>query len=109
VEAMREADVVVFATPVYYYGVSGQLKVLFDRTFAIFRTNYKFTDIYLLASAADEAPETMDLPISNVQAWVDCHPKASLKGVVSALGMSSSRELNDHPARQEAYQMGNAV
>lgn len=31
----READVVVLASPLYYWGVSGQLKCAFDRLFAV--------------------------------------------------------------------------
>ena len=33
--AYREADVVVLASPMYYWGVSGQLKCAFDRLFAV--------------------------------------------------------------------------
>lgn len=33
--AYREADVVVLASPLYYWGISGQLKIAFDRLFAV--------------------------------------------------------------------------
>ena len=33
--AYREADVVVLASPLYYWGISGQLKCAFDRLFAV--------------------------------------------------------------------------
>ena len=33
--AYREADIVIFASPMYYWGISGQLKIAFDRLFAV--------------------------------------------------------------------------
>lgn len=46
------AEILVFATPIYYYGMSGQLKTMLDRANPLFPTDYKFREVYLLASAA---------------------------------------------------------
>ena len=51
---MHDANVLVFATPVYYYCVSGQLKTMLDRANPLFDTDYAFTKAYLLAAAAEE-------------------------------------------------------
>ena len=51
-EKMLNADVIAFATPVYYYSVCGQLKTVLDRANPLFVSDYKFRDIYLLAAAA---------------------------------------------------------
>jgi len=40
---MHDANVLVFATPVYYYCVSGQLKTMLDRANPLFDTDYAFT------------------------------------------------------------------
>ena len=48
-----DADVLVFATPIYYYEMSGQLKTLLDRLNPLFPSDYAFTDVYLLSSAAE--------------------------------------------------------
>lgn len=45
---------IVFATPIYYYEMSGQLKTLLDRANALFPSDYAFRDIYLLASATED-------------------------------------------------------
>ena len=34
-EKVRDADIVVFATPIYYYEMSGQMKTLIDRMNAL--------------------------------------------------------------------------
>lgn len=41
-EKVKNADVVVFATPVYYYAMSGQMKTLIDRMNCLFSSNYHF-------------------------------------------------------------------
>ena len=54
VQKMYEADAIAFATPIYYYELSGQLKTLLDRSNPLFTTDYHFRDIYLLTSAAED-------------------------------------------------------
>ena len=44
---MHDADVLVFATPVYYYSVCGQLKTMLDRANPLFGSDYAFTEAYL--------------------------------------------------------------
>lgn len=109
VQKMLTAQVIVFASPVYYYGLSGQLKVLFDRTYPLYAADYAFREIYLLCSAADDSDGTMERPISNVQAWIDCFNDVTLKGVVSALGLESKDKIDGHAALDEAYQLGKSV
>ena len=40
---MHDTDVVVFATPVYYYSVCGQLTTMLDRANPLFGSDYSFT------------------------------------------------------------------
>lgn len=47
---MQQAEVIAFASPVYFYSLCGQLKTLLDRTNPLFAGDYAFRDIYLLAS-----------------------------------------------------------
>lgn len=51
VDKMLRADVLVFATPIYFYEMSGQMKTLLDRSNPLFPADYAFRDIYLLATA----------------------------------------------------------
>ena len=83
---MHDADVLVFATPVYYYCVSGQLKTMLDRANPLFDTDYAFTKAYLLATAAEDASETFAGTEKAVQGWVDCFPRCALAGTVFAGG-----------------------
>lgn len=46
----QEADVLVLATPVYFYGVSAQIKTFIDRTYPIWQ-NLGQKDVYYIVSA----------------------------------------------------------
>ena len=106
---MHDADVLVFATPVYYYSVSGQLKTMLDRANPLYDTDYAFTQAYLLATAAENAPETFEGTEKAVQGWVDCFPRCTLAGTVFAGGVNDVGEIAGHVALEQAYQMGKEV
>lgn len=109
VEKMKGADVIAFATPVYYYSVSGQLKTMLDRANPLFTTDYNFREIYLLASAAEDGKETVSGTRTALQGWVDCYEKAHLAGVVFAGGVNDKGDIAGHPALEEAYELGKTI
>ena len=106
---MHDADVLVFATPVYYYCVSGQLKTMLDRANPLFDTDYAFTKAYLLATAAENEPETFAGTEKAVQGWVDCFPRCALAGTVFAGGVNDVGDIVGHPALEQAYQTGKEI
>lgn len=106
---MHDADVLVFATPVYYYSVSGQLKTMLDRANPLFDTDYAFTEVYLLATASEDEDETASGAIKTVQGWVDCFERAELKETVFAGGVTDKGDIAGHPALEKAYQLGKGI
>ena len=56
-DKMLEADVIAWATPIYYYEMSGQMKTMIDRANSLFPKDYKFRDVYLLTAAAEDEPD----------------------------------------------------
>ncbi len=106
---MHDADVLVFATPVYYYCVSGQLKTMLDRANPLFGTDYAFTKAYLLAAAAEDAPETVEGTVKAVQGWVDCFDRCELAATVFAGSVNGIGDIAGHPAQDTAYQTGREI
>lgn len=106
VEKMKTADVIVWATPVYYYEMSGQMKTMIDRSNPLFSDEYSFRDIYLLATAADSGEYAMDGAIKGLQGWIDCYEGTNLKGIVKGFGVTNAGEIENSPALKEAYEMG---
>lgn len=108
-ETMIKSDVIVFATPVYFYGMSGQMKTILDRTNPLFPSDYAFQDIYLLATAADSDKNSMDGAIKGLQGWIDCFEKTDLKGVVRGLGLEGAGAVTGKAVLNEAYEMGKNI
>ena len=50
---VKDAEVIVYATPIYYYEMCGQMKTLLDRLNTLYSTDYSFRDIYMIATAAE--------------------------------------------------------
>lgn len=108
-QKMLNADVLVFATPIYYYGMSGQMKTMLDRANPLYSADYRFRDIYLLTAAAEEDEHTPDGAVTGLQGWIDCFEKARLAGTVFAGGVTSVGEIQGHPALKQAYDMGKQI
>lgn len=106
VAKMHDADVIAFASPIYYYEMSGQLKTLLDRANPLYPSDYRFRDIYMLTSAAEDEPGTPERAVSGLTGWIDCFEKARLAGTVFAGGVNSPDEIKGHPALAEAYSAG---
>lgn len=98
VEKMHDADVIVFASPIYYYEMSGQMKTLLDRANSLFDSDYAFKEVYLLTSAAEDEEQVPERAISGLSGWVECFPRASLAGTVFAGGLNDEGEIAGHPA-----------
>lgn len=108
-EKVKGAEVVVFVTPVYYYSISGQLKTLFDRCNPLYNADYKFRDVYLLATAADDAEGAVVGAEKAVQGWVDCFERARFAGTVFCGGVDAPGEIAGNAALKQAYEAGKTV
>lgn len=104
-----DSDIVVWATPIYYYEMSGQMKVLIDRLNPMFSMDYKFRDVYFLATAAEDGEHVYEKALSGLNGWIDCFDKAELKGYVFCGGVTGGGEISKNTKLKEAYDMGTGV
>lgn len=109
-EKVKNADTVVFATPIYYYEMCGQMKTLLDRCNPLYTTDYKFRDIYMIATAAEDGEHVFEKAYNGLQGWVDCFEKAELRGIVTGGGISEPNEASNHSeAMQKSYELGRSL
>lgn len=109
VRKMLNADVIVFASPIYYFEMCGQLKTMLDRSNPLYSSDYAFRDIYFLSAAAEDGEDVPSRAVSGIEGWIDCFEKARLAGSVFAGGVSDIGDIKDHPSLEEAYEMGKAI
>ena len=106
---VMEAEVVVWATPIYYYEMSGQMKTLIDRMNAMYGRDYKFRDIYLLTTTADDDPETPKRAETGLGGWIACYPKSRLAGTLFCGGVNEPKAIEGNSKLQEAFEMGKNI
>ena len=110
VEKMRTAEVLCFATPVYYYEMSGQMKTLLDRANPLYTADYSFRDVYLLTASAEAEAGASDGPVQGLEGWIACFEKARLAGVVRGAGATEPGAMDRMPGMlAAAREMGRTV
>ena len=108
-EKMLHADVLVFATPIYYYEMSGALKTMLDRANPLYPSDYQFREVYALATAAEDETYVPQKAFAGIEGWVDCYEKAKLVGTLFCGAVTNIGEINDNPKLREAYDLGKKI
>lgn len=108
IEKMVAADVIVMATPVYFYTMSAQMKTLIDRCCGLY-TEMKNKEFYFIVTAAEDDRKLMERTVDTFQGFLDCLENPTIKGVVYGTGVWHVGEIKDKPALREAYEMGKEI
>lgn len=82
---------------------------LFNGYETLYPSDYRFRDIYMLTSAAEDEQSTPERAVTGLTGWIDCFEKSCLAGTVFAGGVNASGEIKGHPALAEAYAIGNKI
>ena len=109
-EKILAADVIVLASPVYFYSVCAPLKTVIDRTVARW-TEIKDKDFYFLVTAAEDEEGTADTTLNCLRGFMDCCEGSVEKGAVLGLGVYELGEMEQKGERflQQAYEMGKTI
>ena len=105
---MIDADVIVLASPVYFYSIDAQLKALIDRTVARW-TEVKNKEFYYIMTAADSDKKAMETTLACFRGYADCVSGAKEMGVIYGSGVYEKGEIINSSAMEEAYSMGKNI
>ena len=108
IEAAKSADVLVLASPVYFYSIDAQLKAVIDRTVARW-LEVKNKEFYYIVTMADEAKTSADTTLACFHGYADCVEGAVEKGVIIGSGVYEPGNVKNTPAMEQAYKMGKNV
>lgn len=103
-EKMMAADVIVLASPIYFYSMTGQMKTMIDRTYAFFAglEGKKFYFIITCAAPEESFTETMQAAL---RGFTCCVPNSVEGGVVLGTGAAGAGDVRGSAAMEQAYQM----
>lgn len=108
IEKMITADVIVMATPVYFYTMCAQMKTLIDRTCARY-TEIINKEFYFLMTAADNNQKSMERTLEGFRGFLDCLEGAVEKGIIYGTGVWKVGDIAGKPILREAYEMGKNI
>lgn len=109
IDKMRHADVIVLATPVYFYTMCAQMKTMIDRTLGgAQQFGLENKEFYLIATAA-AGKAAMGLTVDGLRGYLECLPGAKEMGVIYGAGAWQLGDIQGNPAMQEAYRMGKSI
>ena len=103
-----DSDVLVLASPVYFYSIDAQLKTLIDRTLARW-TEVKNKDFYYIVTCADEDNEAAGPTLACFRGYADCVEGSQEKGIIYGTGAYQLGEIKESPTFKEAYEMGRSI
>lgn len=106
-EKLRKADVLVLATPVYFYGVSAQMKAFIDRTYPIWR-DLGSKEFYYIVSAG-LGRDIIERSLGDLDGFVEHFQHYEIRGRLYADNVMDAGAVRETPVFQEAYRMGAEV
>lgn len=107
-QRMIDADVIVLASPVYFYSIDAQLKAVIDRTVARW-LEVKDKEFYYIVTMADEDTASADTTLACFRGYADCVEGAKEMGVVIGSGVYEPGKVKNSPAMKNAYELGKRV
>ena len=104
-EKMAHADMLVIASPVYFYGLSAQLKAVIDRCHNPIRDTFPVKKMAILLVGAATLPELFDSILAQYQLCLNFF-KLEDAGRVLVRGVKDKGDIKNTYALNEAFELG---
>ena len=107
-EKMNQADMLVIASPVYFYGISAQLKAVIDKFHNPIRDTFHIKKMALLLVGAATLPELFDAILTEYNLCLQFF-KIEDTGKVLVRGVKDKGDIKNTDALNEAYRLGESI
>lgn len=107
-DKVLQANVIVMATPVYFYTLCAQMKTFIDRTVPRY-LDIRNKEFYFILSAAENDQDAMSRTVECFRGFLDCLEEVEEKGIIYGIGAWKMGDINNNPAMKKARIMGMQV
>lgn len=107
-EKMLASNVIVLASPIYFYSMTAQMKAVIDRSYAFYQQLEGKTFYFIITCAALDVAFTETM-LAALRGFTCCVPNAKEGGVVLGVGAMEVGEIRGSAAMKEAYALGNSI
>lgn len=103
-DLMMAADVIVLATPVYFYTACAQIKTLIDRSVAVYPKLKNKTFYYIMTM--EENVAKFEGTLAALRGFLECCEGSTEAGFIGATGVFEKGAVQNTPFWNEAYRLG---
>ncbi len=107
-EKLIEADAVVFVSPIYYYGLTAQIKAVIDRFYAINEQIRTAKKTALLMACGDTTMESAECAAAPYYGMVD-YLGWEVADVIAAKGCYTAEDIVNTEYPDQAYELGRTI
>ncbi len=107
-DKIQWADVIVMASPVYFYAIDAQMKMVIDRSLSRW-TVISNKEFYYIMTAAEVSSTVMDCTLECFRGFARCLNGSQEKGVLYGEGVYELGAVKNTPYMQQAYELGKQV
>jgi len=107
-DQMIGADIILMATPVYFYTMCGQMKTLIDRCCSRY-TEITGKEFYFIVTAADTNKQAIERTLEEFRGFMSCLDEAKERRIIYGVGAWSIGDIKGKPAMEEAFKAGNRI
>lgn len=110
-EKLLAADVLVFASPVYFFSISSQLKLFIDRSYAVIEKikNKKFYFITTAEGPSESYVEDFKKVVEPIQGYLDNFEGMDFVKTISHFDMGTVKNVTETEAYKEAFIAGASI
>ena len=107
-DKMMISDVIVFATPIYFYSMSGQMKTFIDRMCSRY-PHIINKEFYYILTAADNSHAAIQHALGEFRGLMSCLKNPLEKGCLFAGGVWQKGDILNTEYPKKAYELGHSV
>ncbi|MCD8355703.1 MAG: flavodoxin family protein [Clostridia bacterium] len=104
-DKLSKSDIIVLATPLYFFGFSSQMKKVIDRFYALLSRSLPNKQSILLTAYGSQDSHEIDGLIAQYKMIASALNWTNL-GVVSAKGVLKKGDILNHPSISDAMKLG---
>ena len=108
-EHLLNSDIIVFVTPMYYFGMSSTLKKVIDRFYSIDSQLKAKQNKGILISVQHAPMETVKEPINAHYQAIISWLNMENAGIINAIGIESVEHLKQTEYPKQAYELGKSI
>lgn len=108
-DELYHTDILVLATPIYYFGITAQLKTVIDRFYPSLTKPFSATSAVFLVTYGDESSTEADMAIAHYRTIVSRGLGLKDLGVVTASGVLDRGDIAGHESLAQAEELGRRI